>query len=454
MRDQTKFSYLLILLIYSVFVFSCKRSSDDLLPPTKPVAPLPETTRGDTAITNLFEKTPVIVWIEAAANFSRLATAEKMANIFQKLVDIGVKGVVIDVKGIPGLVSYNSSIATQLKSWNGGTQAVDFDYLKNAITEGKKKGLKVFVSMSIFAEGMNYGGNRIGKVFTDNAFSDIQSQVITQSGDVKKITDVYTYGLLNPLQPLAQEYESSLIREVISNYDLDGFVLDYCRYYDISADFSDFTLEKFRQWAKLPAVSKTDIVAEWTTVNGVLTPKVTGPQYKSWLEFRAQTIRDFVSKTRDMVKSVKPHLPLCSYSGAWYDSYYGVGVNWASNTYDPSADGYSWASPNYKNTGYAELLDMFMTGNYTPALTGSGWWTVQGAINGTKQVLKNANIYYGGVDLGNTQWNNLQNMKDAIKMIKQQTKGVMLFDLVHIDDASTNQFHKQLYDDVKDALAN
>ena len=153
-----------------------------------------------------------------------------------------------------------------------------------------------------------------------------------------------------------------------------------------------------------------------------------------------------------MVKAVKPHLALCSYSGAWYDSYYDVGVNWASNTYDPSADGYSWASPTYKNTGYAELLDMFMTGNYTPTLTGAGWWTVQGEINGTNQVLKNANIYYGGIDIGNTQWANLQNMKDAIKMIKQQTKGIMLFDLVHIDDPSTNQFNKQLYDDIKDAL--
>ena len=43
-------------------------------------------------------------------------------------------------------------------------------------------------------------------------------------------------------------------------------------------------------------------------------------------------------------------------------------------------------------------------------------------------------------------------MQDAIKMILQQTKGIMLFDLVHIDDAASNQFNQQLYNDVKQAI--
>jgi len=223
MKTKTFLHYFIFLILASVLAGSCKRSGNEVLPPTNPVTPSTK----DTVITNLFAKTSVIVWIEAAANFSRMGTAEKMAAVFQKLSDMGAKGVVIDVKGIPGLVSYNSSIAQQLKTWNGYTQASDFDYLKNAIIEGRKKGLKVFVSMSVFAEGMNYYGARIGKVFTDSSFSDIQSQVITSSGDVRKITDVYTYGLLNPLQPAAQDYELSLIKEVISNYDIDGFVLDY-----------------------------------------------------------------------------------------------------------------------------------------------------------------------------------------------------------------------------------
>lgn len=448
---MNKHIYLCSLLLLPFLVFSCNKKSSTGLPPV--TDPPTTSTNIDTSIVRMLNNTPVILWMEAAANFTRLGSVEKMEAVFQKVADMGVKGVVVDVKGISGLVSYNSSLAGQFKSWNGNTQAADFDYLQNVITEAKKKGLKVFASMSVFGEGVNSGGVRLGKVYTDPAFAAIQSQVISVSGEVKKITDVYPYGMLNALQPAAQDYELSLMKEVVTNYDIDGFVLDYCRYYDICADFSDYSLTKFKDWAGLTAISTTDIVKTWKSSNGAVVPDVTGPQYKKWLEFRSQSIHDFVAKARSAVKMIKPKMAFCSYSGAWYDSYYYVGVNWASNTYDPSSNGFSsWATSTYKNTGYAELLDLFMTGNYTSTLTGTGWWTVQGEINGAKTVLKGANIQYGSVDIGNTSWSSLKNMQDAITMILQQTSGIMLFDLVHIDNGASNQFNQQLYDQVKLAI--
>ena len=36
-----------------------------------------------------------------------------------------------------------------------------------------------------------------------------------------------------------------------------------------------------------------------------------------------------------------------TYTGAWYPSYYEVGVNFASNQYDPSKD-FDWATRNTK----------------------------------------------------------------------------------------------------------
>jgi|WetSurMetagenome_2_1015567.scaffolds.fasta_scaffold06776_4 hypothetical protein len=448
---KRKIAFLPVIILLLIFAdFSC-RDSGTLLPPDDSDTTAAKT---DTAIVNLFKKTPVLVWIEAAANFERLGTAAKMATIFKKVADMGATGIVVDVKGVPGLVSYNSSIAEQLKTWNGYTQEADFDYLGNAITEAKKAGLKVFVSMSVFAEGMNYYGTKYGKAYNDETFEELQSQVINTSGTVKNITDVYSYGLMNPAQPAVQSYELSLLEEVVTNYDIDGIVLDYCRYYDICVDFSDYSLQQFMDWAGLTGVKTTDIVQSWTTSSGSVVPKVTGTYYKKWLEYRAHTIHDFVSDVRDAVKTIKPHLAFCSYSGAWYDSYYYVGVNWASKTYDPSTNGYSaWATSTYKNTGYAELLDMFMMGNYTPTLTGSGWWTVAGQISGAKSVLNDANILYGGIDIGNTSWSDLDNLHDAIVMILQRTSGIMLFDLVHIDDPSNNQFNKQLYDEVGTAIS-
>ena len=45
-----------------------------------------------------------------------------------------------------------------------------------------------------------------------------------------------------------------------------------------------------------------------------------------------------------------------------------MGVNFASKKYDPAKD-FSWATPEYKNYGYAELIDLYATGNYYTDIT-------------------------------------------------------------------------------------
>ena len=91
--------------------------------------------------------------------------------------------------------------------------------------------------------------------------------------------------------------------------------------------------------------------------------RIDGPYFKQWIEWRASVIYNFFKRTKEELKAVKPGLKFGAYTGAWYPSYFEVGVNWASNTYDPSQD-FAWATPEYKNYGYAELLDIFTNGNY------------------------------------------------------------------------------------------
>ncbi|MCS2194165.1 hypothetical protein NXW20_00200 [Bacteroides faecis] len=71
---------------------------------------------------------------------------------------------------------------------------------------------------------------------------------------------------------------------------------------------------------------------------------------------------------RKEVKAVNPDISFGTYTGAWYPSYYEVGVNFAGNQYDPSKD-FDWATPEYKNYGYAELIDLYATGNYYTDIT-------------------------------------------------------------------------------------
>lgn len=60
---------------------------------------------------------------------------------------------------------------------------------------------------------------------------------------------------------------------------------------------------------------------------------------------------------RKEVKAANPKVSFGTYTGAWYPSYYEVGVNFASKKYDPAKD-FSWATPEYKNYGYAELTQV------------------------------------------------------------------------------------------------
>ena len=65
---------------------------------------------------------------------------------------------------------------------------------------------------------------------------------------------------------------------------------------------------------------------------------------------------------------MNPDISFGTYTGAWYPSYYEVGVNFASKKYDPSED-FDWATSEYKNYGYAELMDLYTTGNYYTDIT-------------------------------------------------------------------------------------
>ena len=75
-----------------------------------------------------------------------------------------------------------------------------------------------------------------------------------------------------------------------------------------------------------------------------------------------------MTEAHRQLKEINPRLLIGDYTGAWYQTYYYVGVNWASEQFDP-ARYFDWATPEYRNTGYADLLDIYMTGLYYTLVT-------------------------------------------------------------------------------------
>lgn len=419
----------------------------------------------------------VIAWVDARSNvfgaYGRLNDTTQIKAVLDTLKQVGVTGLVIDVKGSTGYTMYPSAYAKQATQLDGKSLPAGVDYAGYMIQEARKRSFKVYASIVTFVEG---DGNRnIGTVFDDPAFRNkYESVVCDANGNRVPVTSTGRNAFVNPAQPEVQERALNIIKEITGKYDIDGLILDYARYTNIDADFSDFSKTRFIDFLKAKynddqAAAMNfpgDIVTSWKTSAGEVVPATTGKYFKKWLLYRSGVIHDFFKKARAAVKSVKPAVNFGVYVGAWYVNYYGVGVNWASQDYDPFNDQeirFDWAYPGYNETGYAEQLDMLMTGNYftqillseNPVTAGMKyhWWSVEGSIRGTRYITKDKMPLYGSIDMGNVDWPNKGEISRAIKYILANTTGgVMLFDVVHIYAPQYNRLKQPLWDAVKEGI--
>lgn len=240
---------------------------------------------------------------------------------------------------------------------------------------------------------------------------------------------------INPLHPEARKHQIDLIKEIITNYAVDGIVLDRCRYSNIYNDFSNLTKQAFVKWLGKP-------IARWPQDIYTFSPKpgkrvVPGLYYKQWLEFRAQTIRDFVAEVAQTVRS-KPHLSFGTYVGAWYPSYYEVGVNWGS---EKTHLRYAWYTDDYPKTGYAEFFDWIALGSYNPFARQAdakraGKYnssSVEGLTELGTSAVANGAFTFGGIYVPDYK-NDPEMMINALQAASLQGQGWMIFDLTYIEE--------------------
>ncbi|WP_276482073.1 alpha amylase family protein [Paraflavitalea pollutisoli] len=459
--------YALLLTTTVVLSVACKKSD----------APAPPTGGGGDTTTPVKPGRNVIAWVDARSNvfgtYGRLNDTAQLKKVLDTLQQSGVTGLVIDCKGSSGYTMYPSAFTKEVRSLDGKSLPANVDYVGYMIQESRKRGFKVYASIVTMVEGD--GNRQIGTVFDDPAFrSKYESIVCDVNGNRVPVTSTGRNAFVNPAQPAIQERALNIVKEIVGKYDIDGLILDYARYTDIDADFSDFSKEQFIKFLqdnyqdadaarmKFP----TDIVATWRTSSGQVLPATTGKYYKKWLIYRTGVIKEFFKKARAAVKATKPNVNFGVYVGAWYTTYYQVGVNWASEEYDPFNDQeirFDWAYPGYGKNGYAEQLDLLMTGNYfTQILLSENsataslkyhWWSVEGSIAGTKYITGNKMPLYASIDMGNVDWPNKGEISRAIKYILNNTSGgIMLFDIVHIYAPQYNRLKQPLWDAVKEGI--
>ena len=453
-KNILKYLTLFLLLGSMIFALSC---SDDKEPEYQ--FPEPPATNDDK---------PRYIWIDAAANFKDFANnKENIARDLKLAKDAGFTDVVVDVRPTNGDILFKSTVEGSqqvewLAAWINGvygkvTRTATFDYLQEFIDKGHELDLIVHAGFNTMTGGQgNTLGNQ-GLLYRDDSKKEWATSLNTVSGIKNTMESASGTKFFNPTNENAQNYLVALLKD-LAKYNLDGIILDRGRFEGINSDFSESTRKKFEAYLGGITIANypDDILPPGITMIQVmsLVNKGETPQYfKQWLEFRAKTIYDFMEKARDGVKSTNSKIKFGVYVGGWYSSYYEVGVNWASKTYNTSAYYSKWASPKYKDYGYAALMDQTLIGAYANpgAVYGSNEWTMQGFSKLAKDKIKNdCPMVAAGPDVGNWDADNKysqaqenQAIVNSVKACMDECDGYFLFDMIHLKMANQWQYAKE-----------
>ena len=429
---------------------------------------------------DVVEGKPRYVWIDASANFEDYANSrENIATDLAKVKNAGFTDIIVDVRPTIGDVLFESTVAdplTRVDAWmdNGSyvwlERTETFDYLQAFIDEGHKLGLRVNASINTFVGGYlcPYGLGSEGMLFRDASKKDWATVINSADGLVNTmdlLDDSSDYGakFLNPANDDVQAFALQLLRD-LAKYNLDGIVLDRCRYddYGLMSDFSDESRAKFEAYIgeTVPNFPGDIMPAGTQYVTDIPAEEDQSPYFKKWLEFRAKVIHDFMVDAREAVKSVNDTIRFGAYVGAWYSTYCESGVNWASPKYDTAAKYPLWASADYHTYGYADHTDFMFLGAYasTSSIYGSGEWTMQGFCEQGRTLLQGDVPFAGGPDIGNsTGWTDggqAALIPDAIDACITASDGFFVFDLCHIKMYDYWAAFKQGFDEYLSTINN
>lgn len=301
------------------------------------------------------------VWIDASSSIGPLSSKAGIKKIIKTCRENGMDGIILDVKPLLGEVLYSSKVAPRLKEWKGTRIDEKLDILKVLVEAGHQSGLKVMVSGNVLAEG--HGIYKKGLAYSSHP--DWASWIYhTKNGksELKKITESgpkYLVALCNPLNPEVEEYEGKIFSELAAQYPLDGIILDRLRYQGLEADFSDLSKKEFQSFLKGKKVKFPDDIYTYQKDTEGNYQRKNGKYYSQWILWRATVIHEFTRKLVADIKKANPKIPVGSYVGSWYETYYEYGVNWASTTYRNNAP---WALKGYSATGTGEIFDFMAPG--------------------------------------------------------------------------------------------
>lgn len=371
--------------------------------------------------------------IGADPNFLRFSNKDSIDIYLDRCKEAGFNHVVLDVKPNYGKVLYRSQYLPYLDYIEGVTDQPlgrDWDYLQYFIDACHDRHMRLSASFSVLPCGSPYWQR--GLCYQDTVYDDLLAIEYRPDGSFSDMRDTRkAAAFLNPARPEVKEQGLALIMELVRNYDIDGFSLDYCRYPDAESDFSDFSRRAFEAYIGQEVEDWPGDIFTYNTEG----ERVEGRYIKEWWAWRAGIIADFVRTASDSIHAVKPDVDVEYWAATWIHALNASGQNWASPE-SPWVQAYAYATPEYQAAGFASALDVFAAGAYLEKVHGADDnESIEFALNRADTLLRGDCKLVGSLYAVNhdTVASNPDNMFNAALMCLEKTGNLRIFDISQIN---------------------
>ncbi len=241
--------------------------------------------------------------------------------------------------------------------------------------------------------------------------------------------------ITNPLHPEVRARNLAIIKEILTTYDVGGIVYDdRLRYAGLNADFSALSTSTFEKRIG-KKLAWPDDVFKFTITPTLQRGLRPGPYFDAWMTWRAEVMRDWVDEVSKTVKRTKPGALFGVYAGSWYGDYQQYGNNFAAPEF---SGGFWFQTDAYRKTGFANRLDLLMTGCYYsvgPIFDAMELGlpigpTVESAGQLTNRAARDMTWAYAGISLDKFK-GDPNGLGKVLQAACASTQGVMVFDLSH-----------------------
>ncbi len=178
-----------------------------------------------------------------------------------------------------GMTLYPSKTMKELVGQEIDSAFVGRDPLKELIEEAHKEDIKVIAWFEFgFSSSYKLDGGKIVKAKPNWASKNNEGKLVTKNG----------FDWINGFDPEVQQFMLALIKEVVSNYEIDGIQGDdRLPAMPVEAGYEEFTINKYK--------------AEH---NGAIPPK--DFRDTAWVTWRANILNEYMGEIYKTVKQIKP----------------------------------------------------------------------------------------------------------------------------------------------------